>query len=399
MVSPTHEKYLRELAEKRSVNDSFQLATNEVHYLINRIREKQPVNHNPAPKSMVDEIYNGTGAANEKDLRERVNRKNGQLTDRLQRFLNDVLLLAESEAIESTDYFWDRIFEMEVFVSATDRFMQRSEGIKPEENSKAWQFGYDLGLAFRMLLGSANNNNRSSNFLAGFIEGQFAKEIEEPYTGGQSDEYERLVEVEIENSVLADSQTVKDVISNYYRETDRTASREDIHEMIRTMESGDLEEIISLKNAMDEEINKLEEADAPGVQAEELLTKLWEQDEIEPSSDLANTLDGSKITQVSQSLNKLAKNGRNRSPHVTLVYEGGPIVDWDDKNNRWTFTQYGKLLMTYMLREDIEWLYEYANDFDENAFEIHGKEFDLIKDVLSTYSFDEFEGSRHSDNR
>lgn len=389
MVDVFDEKQMRKIAEDRPTNEKTYLATKEIDFLLNKNRELNPEKFDQTGKKLLEEAYRDSGTAEESDLKNRIRNTHQKLPIQLQRILNDIVLLNETDFIKPSEKYWEKFLDMRVFVNATNQFRPKS-GMINVETGGAFDVGYDVGLAFRMLLGAPHENAKSGRFLLGFFYGQTTVSTTNEEFDDSSNEDEIVREI-LEEYDLEKSDLLLSYIQAYLGESsEKDVTEDSVREVVETLLDTGLEEILSLKKTMDLELDELEKASARGVRAKPILMKV--RDEVSTtSSNIAEDLyHDDKVSQVSETLNKLAKEGKNRSEGIAALYHGAPIVRWDQSNGIWHLTAYGKILLKYMDSDNIDWLYNHVNreNIPTNALDIHAKEHEWLDTVFSKHSFD-----------
>jgi len=391
------ETYIRHMilqqADERSVSNLKCLSTRDVKYI----------------------ITGETGEYTEDTLNERIGEKRDSLDDRLQWLLNDIALLHYQGEIDPAGESWDSILDMAGFVR--DLTEKKPTLSLEETNEPETKLGYDIGLVIAMISGFAHDREEILDLIWGLTLAHSATEsgqelderrnLETIFEGLQSrkrDHYKWFIPFEAEEEKKA-REKEKDVLEDVLSEFDLsysdllsgTVSSHARHHMyendvskrqsIRSVVEGfldntALEQAQKIRKELSSEWNSLREASAPGVDAEEIVMSVWTEPK-RSSEEIASDLYKSRSKgQVTETLNKLAKDGKDRSPSVTAVYEHDPLVEWNDTEQHWVTTDYGDLLCYFRESDDLEWLHDYGLNPENNGLNnrhINQSEWELIQ--------------------
>jgi len=106
---------------------------------------------------------------------------------------------------------------------------------------------------------------------------------------------------------------------------------------------------------MDEEWRTIVDASVPGIEVDEILNGLWKEvyrneSKSACNKDIRNNIeyDSRKSKLVTQSLNRLSKEGKNPSKEAQTTFEHSEIVYY---HNGWELTDYGRLLCYYVFEQ------------------------------------------------
>jgi hypothetical protein len=308
------------------------------------------------------------------------------------------------ELIRDAEYHGDQIFISEL--------SDLKETLIEDENTTdtdkpALTFGYDFGLLLRTLSGPAHRSDRGASFLWGVIlaycanttgqvsgEEQIYEMIQEEFNKRSKRHFEHaisyltkqeklerykpsrivqsvLTEYDIEFSELLDSliqnsagwRIYSDDEIDSLRKIDKPIVREIVEEML---EDDFLNKVRGITTGLKEEWENIETASSPGVRASEILEAIWNK-ETPSSNEIAQEISTTTKyrKQVTQTLNKLSKEGKNPHPDVITVYLHGSLVEWiqpEEKSGGWELTAYGEFLCYFVFEKEmnIEWLHGIA---------------------------------------
>jgi hypothetical protein len=348
---------------------------------------------------------NNTASRIEKEIK---NKSHG-LRIRLQRLLNDIALLSYGGYVNANDGSWENLTDTEKPV-ANQRFVgdiSELEHTIGGFGGKSTTLGYDLGLSFRMLAGSAHEEDQAADFLWGILLANCATTSGKIHI--EENNYE-IIKEEIEQRSKKHFQTAfpnlskeekierdKDALGKDSR-IERVASQFGIessvhldlfikHEarqpkynngeikhlsevaldddLVQTiiedcLNEGPLKQTTAITSGLSHEWENIEKASAPGVTATNILEAVWEKGALS-SDDIAKQISRSSNTkysnQVTQTLNKLSEDGKIPYPDVITTYRYSPLIEWyksEYRSGEWKLTAYGRLFCRFVFDEDRE---------------------------------------------
>ncbi|WP_229121654.1 hypothetical protein [Halapricum desulfuricans] len=376
-------------ADQRSANKANCLSTKDVRYILTE----------------------DTSTYKKSELEDRIEDGLESLDERFQWLLNDIALLHYQGEVHATGEIWNSILETEGFAR---HLSEKKVTLSTEEiNQPETKLGYDLGLVIAMMSDFAQNREEVLDLIWGFILAHSAtesgqelderKNLEAIFEGLENrkrDHYNYFISFESgvkekENNVLTDvlsefdlaySDLLSGLVSSraqrYMYEND-VGKRQSIRSVVEgLLDNTSLDQAQKVRTKLDTEWDSLREASAPGVDAEEILISVWNKSQRNSGEIAIDLYKSSFKGNVTETLNKLAKDGKNRSRSVTAVYEHAPIVKWDNTEQYWVTTDYGDLLCYFRENDNIEWLHDYGINPEDDKLKdrkISQREWDLIQ--------------------
>ena len=335
-----------------------------------------------------------------------IENKSQGLRTRVHRLLNDIALLDYGDYIDADDESWENLTHTEGpafdrrFVGDITELELTSVGY----GSKSVALGYDLGVVFRILAGPAYENTRAADFLWGILlancattSGKVSAEennyeiIEQKLDKRSREHFQTAISVlskeeqidQAKGPFRADD-LIKSVASQFdiepsvhldlFIKTEATQPRfndgevkymseidynpELVQRVIKDcLDKEPLKSTTAITSGLSTEWENIEKASAPGVTAGEILEAVWEQDGLS-SDDIAKEISPVSSVkyskQVTQTLNKLSKDGKIPYPDVTTTYRHAPLVEWyspEERSGKWELTAYGRLFCRFVFDE------------------------------------------------
>lgn len=346
--------------------------------------------------------------------KQRLEERASEIPIRIQKLINDLAVLERAGCSDSIEF--DAILGSERYIRQVGTQLSM---LSPKEvREPATEFGYDLGLALNTISNGADQEEKM-DFVFGLLlaqcvpdDGNVTTEIEK-FTSILDELHDRLDEHQ--RYVMNRNPDLEDESHDYIRQAIDQAGfavttylllRVKPHYKFRVYDSEsnsqehsisaaeatlqeiikdtDLPEMSNVRLQLDQEWDEVSEASARGVSAQDILKFLWE-DGKQNSNSIAEQLYKSKYKrQVTETLNKLAKRGRNRSQSVTTVYKHYPIVK---ANDGWELTKYGTVLCFHVFEQnqDAAWIQRFG--LDKNS--LSNSE---VEDILVNLPFEDKSG-------
>jgi len=359
---------LLQLAELRNRNDTRYLSSAEFEY------------------ALCDETdYSYPGSELENRL---ATRANEDLIIRLQRLLNDISVLHRGGYLDPDYEYWAETADIQTHIkSLTDK--KTSLSVRELEAASV-NFGHQVGLALAMVFGFAQEQELAADFLWGIILANCATEsgdldeekenIEfllnhlqqwsESYYNGRlsydSQDAENIVHPVLNEFGFKYSEhletRIRGVLPYQMDDGEDISKKEAVRQIYKDLlENSSLEKVRQLREMLEEEWDEIEKAAPSGVSAAEIFQAVHKEKQAS-SENIAEKLYHSTFKgQVTETLNKLAEEGKNRQASVIPVYQHAPIVEWDSVNGEWSTTEYGTLVYKYDVKDNLNWLHDYGD--------------------------------------
>jgi hypothetical protein len=150
-----------------------------------------------------------------------------------------------------------------------------------------------------------------------------------------------------------------------------------------------------LRQHLDEEWTTIDDASVPGPDIYKILKSLWKlsydrENSNIGSDDIRKVYYDKKSTynkSVTQILNRLTENGKNKSKEAQTEFEHNEVVSY---NNRWELTDYGRLLFYHVFEkdQDPEWIQIAAIQrpiFNSGYIKVTDQEIQILEKAVEKY--------------
>lgn len=310
---------------------------------------------------------------------------------RLTRLMLDISILSYGGYLDDIDNVWkylDKIDEIDGELEENTKYMnlalRKSTGrdVNNTDSSYSFDLGFNTGIALSELTGTAKEDDRGLRFLHGFLEAYSTEHFQTASRTGQieTNDMSRLDPLHpdplpsqdkvFKRNNIAPTDYLRGLTCEYKILSDKIDSLPDLSLVEATeryvQEKTDdwFEMCCHVRRQLDEEWNTIDDAAVPGPDIHTVLEFLWEliyrrnQINIESKDIRKEFSDRSTYDKsITQILNRLSVNGKNKSKGAKTEFEHNEIVCYSDS---WELTDYGQLLLYHVFEKDTdpEWIHK-----------------------------------------
>jgi hypothetical protein len=369
----------------------------DVEHWIDAIHEldlERPSSDSPyLNETDIKDILSGSDGYNGFD-RDDADEALADIKKRWNRLLVDIALLSHGGYLDDIDKIWNYLKPSPDHMGFALRYAIE-RGAYADHDDFCFNLGFNTGLAFSELTGTASEDDRGARFLDGFTEAyktnwfrgpsEVVEEIDRPQ--------ERVNDLEVPPEVAANtpddsiqnasitqddvfkrhnissSEYLRQVISYYQKGINDLMSESELSlakvtEIFLKNTDHWFEKCCTARRGLDEEWESIDDAAVPGPAIETVLESFWtlryRQEQISiKSKNIRNEFGGKQGYKgsVTQILNQLSEDGKNPSKEVETKYKHNEIVSYSDG---WKLTDYGRLLFYHVFEKDQrpQWIHE-----------------------------------------
>jgi len=353
-------------------------------------------------KTDIDNIFGNSDTYDEFD-QEDVDEAIANIEKRLMRLLYDIAVLSSGDHLDDIDKIWDYLEDSPSHMNLALR-NAISRDTTANDSDYCFDLGFNTGLAFSEITGTVGEDKRGSRFLEGFEDAystgmsknhheliedlsptkEMIKNVEEPpeevantpsdltrINSSESDQITTQKEVLAKNNICPTNYIQREI--TYYKTAlNNIQSMPDLSlgeatERFLEDTADWFEKCCEIRGLLDEEWESIDDAvdNVPGPDLHNVLESVWSLsfrqniNDITPSNICSESVEKNTYKKsVTQILNRLSKNGNSPSKRAKTTYKHGEIVSYDQNNDWWDLTDYGRLLFYHVFEknQDPQWI-------------------------------------------
>jgi hypothetical protein len=358
--------------------------------------ERPPSDSPYLNKSTISEIL-GDNSGDEVFNDEEIEEKLANIEKRLTRLLYDIAILSSGGYIDDIDQNWENLENTPDHMNIALRNAHQRD-IATNEGDFHFDLGFNTGLALSTLTGTQSEDERGSKFLSGLRKAYSTDQMEKSTREMAKEKFEQersdknlinpqrsAQEKILSNKDIAVTEYLRYIIRDYKIGLEKVDGQpslslpEATKRFVEDATDDWFNKCCEIRKRLDEEWQSRINASVPGLELDKVLKSLWELERSKEilsisSSDIREDIGykSSKEKIITQSLNRLSKNGKNPSRGAKTTYKHSEIVYYDHDDDSWELTNYGRLLFyhVFVRKMDPQWIHMASLMRETSKFDI-----------------------------